>query len=256
LRPFSRSNKFEHTNSEGKLCTAYGTAVGYVDDIDIVTFGDIEAHEAYLRLVLSAMESCKLRVQPATCEFFRTHGAFLGHVLSQEGVSQQVSKNEAIKNWPEFTDLKSVRAFVSLCSYCRKFIKDFAGLAQPLTDLMKKDAFKVPFSPEVLQSFTNLKMALTTAPVLSYFDSHKDTELFVDASKFSIGAVLQQVDDRGESHPVGYYSRRLNQAEQNYATYDKELLGLRDGVLHFRHHVWEIKFKVHTIRNNNYGKSL
>ena len=114
MRPFSRSNKFEHTNSEGKLCTAYGTAVGYVDDIDIVTFGDIEAHEAYLRLVLSAMESCKLRVQPATCEFFRTHGAFLGHVLSQEGVSQQVSKNEAIKNWPEFTDLKSVRAFVSL----------------------------------------------------------------------------------------------------------------------------------------------
>ena len=89
-------------------------------------------------------------------------------------------------------------------------------------------------------------MALTTAPVLSYFDSHKDTELFVDASKFSIGAVLQQVDDRGESHPVGYYSRRLNQAEQNYATYDKELLGLRDGVLHFRHYLLGIKFKVHT----------
>jgi hypothetical protein len=79
------------------------------------------------------MESCKLRVQPAKCEFFRTHGAFLGHVLSQDGVSQQVSKIEAIKNWPELTDLKSVRAFVSLCSYYRKFIKDFAGLAQPLT---------------------------------------------------------------------------------------------------------------------------
>jgi hypothetical protein len=78
------------------------------------------------------------------------------------------------------------------------------------------------------------------------FDSHKGTELFVDASKFSIGAVLQQVDDRGESHPVGYYSRRLNQAEQNYATYDKELLGLRDGVLHFRHYLLGIKFKVHT----------
>jgi hypothetical protein len=170
LRPFSRSNKFEYTNSEGKLCTAYGTAVGYVDDIGVVTFGDVEAHEAYLRLVLSAMESCKLRVQPAKCEFFRTHGAFLGHALSQDGVSQQVSKIEAIKNWPELTDLKSVRAFVSLCSYYRKFIKDLAGLAQPLTDLMKKDAFKVPFSPEVLQSFTNLKMALTTAPVLSYFD--------------------------------------------------------------------------------------
>jgi hypothetical protein len=85
--------------------------------------------------------------------------------LSQEGVAQQDSKKEAIKNWPEPTDLKSVRAFVSLCSYYRKFVKDFAGLAQPLTDLMKKDAFQVPFSQEVLQSFTNLKIALTTAPV-------------------------------------------------------------------------------------------
>ena len=90
LRPFSRSNQFEYTNSEGTMRTAYGTAVVYVDDIGVVTFGHVEAHEAYLRLVLSAMESCKLRVQPAKCEFLRTHGKFLGHVLSQEGVSQQV----------------------------------------------------------------------------------------------------------------------------------------------------------------------
>jgi hypothetical protein len=172
---------------------AYGTAVGYVDDIGVVTFGDIEAHEAYLRMVLGAMEASKLRIQPAKCEFFRTHGAFLGHVLSEEGVSQQPSKLEAIKNWPELTDLKAVRAFVSLCSYYRKFIQNFAGLAQPLTDLMRKDAFKVPFSDEVLESIAALKSALTSAPVLSYFDSQKATELFVDASKFSIGAVLQQI---------------------------------------------------------------
>jgi hypothetical protein len=246
LRPFSRSNNFECTNSAGKRCMAYGTTVGYVDDIGVVTFGDIEAHEAYLRMVLGAMEASKLRIQPAKCEFFRTHGAFLGHVLSEEGVSQQASKLEAIKNWPELTDLKSVRAFVSLCSYYGKFIQNFAGLAQPLIDLMKKDAFKVPFSDEVLKSIADLKSALTSAPVLSYFDSQKATELFVDASKFSIGAVLQQIDDRGESHPIGYYSRRLNPAEQNYATYDKELLGLRDGVLHFRNYLLGIKFKVHT----------
>jgi len=179
---------------------------------------------------------------------------------------------EAIKNWPELTDLKSVRAFVSLYSYYRKFIQNFAGLAQPFTDLMKKDAFKVPFSAEVLQSIADLKLALTSSPVLSYFDSQKATELFVDASKFSIGAVLQQIDDRGESHPIGYYSRRLNPAEQNYATYDKvymelgsyflflqeqikdniikELLGLRDGVLHFRHYLLGIKFKVHTYHSS------
>ena len=188
--------------------------------------------------------AAQLQHGPNPLNLLCTHGAFLGHVLSEEGISQQTSKLEAIKNWPELTE--AVRAFVSLCSYYRKFLQNFAGLAQPLTDLMKKDAFKVPFSDEVLKSIADLKSALTSAPVLSYFDSQKATDLFVDASKFSIGAVLQQIDDRGESHPIGYYSRRLNPAEQNYATYDKELLGLRDGVLHFRHYLLGIKFKVHT----------
>ena len=246
LRPFTRSNKFQYTNADGKLITAFGTAVGYVDDVGVVTFGDLEAHEALLRLILAAMDKCKLRVQPAKCEFFRTEGTFLGHVLSKDGISQQTQKLDAITNWPALTDLKSVRAFVSLCSYYRKFIKDFAGIAQPLTDLLKKDAFKTPLTSEALGAFENLKTALTSAPVLSYFDSNRSTELFVDASKFSIGAVLQQIDDHGDSHPVGYYSRRLNAAEQNYATYDKELLGLRDGVLHFRHYLLGIRFKVHT----------
>ncbi|MFN9905109.1 MAG: hypothetical protein ACK56F_03150, partial [bacterium] len=66
-RPYyvpSRANKFEYTNSAGERCVAYGTAVGYVDDIGVVTFGDIEAHEAYLRMVLGAMEASKLRIQP------------------------------------------------------------------------------------------------------------------------------------------------------------------------------------------------
>ena len=77
-----------------------------------------------------------------------------------QGVSQQVLKIEAIKNWPELTDMKSVRAFVSLYSYFWKFSKDFVGLAQPHADLMKKDAFKVPFSPEVLHSIASLKTVI------------------------------------------------------------------------------------------------
>ena len=160
LRAFSRFKMFEYTNFQGKLCTAYRTAVGYVDDTAVDTFGDVEAHEVYLRMVLSAMEACKLRVQPAKCEFFRVHSALLGHVFAQESVSQQVLKIEAIKNWPELTDMKSVRAFVSLYSYFWKFSKDFVGLAQPHADLMKKDAFKVPFSPEVLHSIASLKTVI------------------------------------------------------------------------------------------------
>ena len=61
------------------------------------------------------------------------------------------------------------------------------------------------------------------------------TDLYVDASGLSIGGVLQQDDENGDSRPVGFYSRRLQGAEVQYSTYDRELLGLRDSVLHFRH---------------------
>ena len=98
---------------------------------------------------------------------FRTHGAFLGHVLSEEGVSQHGSKLDAIKNWPEI-----------------------------MTDLMKKDAFKVPFSDEVLESIAAFKSALTSAPVLRYFDSQKATELFVDASDSKVRACLPPAEGR------------------------------------------------------------
>ena len=246
LRPFSSSNTFEYEDKQGGICQAFGTAMGYIDDLCIVTFGDEHVHEILLRRVLTAMEKCKLRIQHKKCEFFREQAAFLGHVLSSEGISQQESKLEAIRNWPALSDLKSVRAFVSLCSYYRKFVKDFARIATPLTNLMKADGWHKPFRPEVLESFEKLKTALTSAPVLAYFDVNAHHELFVDASGYAMGAVLQQLDDAGNSRPVGYYSRRLTSAEQNKSAYERELLGLRDACLHFRHQLLGIPFDVRT----------
>ena len=246
LRPFSSSNTFEYKDEEGGICQAFGTAMGYIDDLCIVTFGDEHVHEVLLRRVLAAMEKCKLRIQHKKCEFFREQAAFLGHVLSSEGISQQESKLEAIRNWPALTDLKSVRAFVSLCSYYRKFVKDFAKIATPLTNLMKADGWHKPFRAEVLESYEKLKTALTSAPVLAYFDVNARHELYVDASGYAMGAVLQQFDAEDNSRPVGYYSRRLSPAEQNKSAYERELLGLRDACLHFRHQLLGIPFDVRT----------
>ena len=145
LRPFSTSNIFEFKDSSGKLVKAFGTVMDYIDDLCVVFFGNVEVHEVLLRRILAAMEKCRLRLQPAKCEFFRTYGHFLGHVISSEGISQQASKMQAILHWPMLTDLKSVRRFVSLCSYYRKFVKDFPRIARPLTDLLRADGWKKPF---------------------------------------------------------------------------------------------------------------
>jgi hypothetical protein len=138
-----------------------------------------------------------------------------------------------------------VRAFVSLCSYYRKFVWRFAEIAQPLTDLLRADGWKTPFSQDVLDAVDKLKEALCSSPVLQFYDVNAPTDLYVDASGQSIGAVLQQIKD-GSSHPIGYYSRRLTPAEMKYAVYDRELVGLRDACLHFRYQLLGIRFTVRT----------
>ena len=90
------------------------------------------------------------------------------------------------------------------------------------------------------------KLALTEAPVLACFNVDADTQLHIDASGYGIGAVLSQADASGEFRPVGFYSRRLSDAEMKYGTYDRELVGLKEAVLHFQYQLLGIPFKVYT----------
>jgi hypothetical protein len=77
------------------------------------------------------MDVHNLKMQPAKCDFLRHEASFLGHVLRSDGFLTQDSKISAIKNWQPLTDIRSVRAFVSLCSYYRKYIWRFAEIAAP-----------------------------------------------------------------------------------------------------------------------------
>jgi len=143
-------------NADGNPVTrrAFGTVIAYIDDIAVCTFGTVMDHEVFLRRVLARMQHSNLqRLQPKKCDFFRRRADFLGHVLSEHGIQQQERKVAAIRNWPALTDLTSIRAFTSMCSYYRRFVKDFAKIAQPLTDLLRKDAVIQPLPAQALEAF-------------------------------------------------------------------------------------------------------
>jgi hypothetical protein len=140
-----------------------------------------------------------------------------------------------------------VCAFVSLCSYYRKYIWRFAEIAAPLTNLLKDGGWRPPSDPDVLTAVDNLKEAMISSPVLAYFDVNDvTTDLYCDASGGSIAAVLQQTDKDGEIRPVGFYSRKLTPAEEHYITYDRELVVLCDSCLHFRYQLLGVPFTVRT----------
>ena len=120
-----------------------------------------------------------------------------------------------MSNFPVPKSIKDVRQFVVLASYYRRFIANFAKIAQPLHSLTSKGAvFK--WTDQCQKAFDELKDNLLSAPILSYPDFSKPFSLEKDASARGIGAILSQQQLDGRLHPVAYASRALSQQERNY----------------------------------------
>ena len=166
--------------------------------------------------------------------------AFLGHVVSSEGVSVDPAKIEAVTSWSRPSTVGEVRSFLGLAGYYRRFVEDFSRLATPLTQLTRKGT---PFvwSPACEDSFQNLKQRLVTAPVLTVPDGSGSFVIYSDASKKGLGCVLMQ-----KGKVVAYASRQLKSHEQNYPTHDLELAAVVFALKIWRHYLYGEKIQIFT----------
>lgn len=234
---FSRLMNQVLTGLQGTQCFTY------LDDV-IIYASSLEEHNTKLKNVFDRFRANNLKLQPDKCEFLHKEICYLGHLITENGVKPNPKKISAIAEYPRPTNPKSIKQFLGLLGYYRKFINKFATIAKPLTYLLKKD---VPFVWGLDQenAFQNLKSCLTREPILQYPDFTKPFALTTDASNFAIGAILSQ-GDIGEDLPVAYASRSLNNAECNYSTTEKELLAIVWATHHFRPYLYGQKFKIVT----------
>jgi hypothetical protein len=107
---------------------------------------------------------------------------------------------------------------LGLASYYRKFIKNFAKIAAPLTNLLKKSAVIYEWEGTCNEAFETLKGILVKALVLKLPDFDKDFEIHSDASDFAIGRILVQ-----EGRPVAFESKKLSETERRWPTHEKEM---------------------------------
>ena len=127
------------------------------------------------------LKEAHLKLHPKKCQFFKKSVAFLGHVISNNGVSTEPDKINAIVHWPTPTNLAEVQSFLGLASYYRRFIHKFAEVAAPLHRLQEKG---IPFfwSEQCNVAFETLKRRLSSAPVLAFPQPSNMFILDTDAS--------------------------------------------------------------------------
>ncbi|XP_071921767.1 uncharacterized mitochondrial protein AtMg00860-like [Coffea arabica] len=125
-----------------------------------------EEHEQHLRIVLQTLREHQLFAKFSKCEFWLEKVAFLGHIISQDGLAVDPAKVEAIAKWKRPENPTEVRSFLGLAGYYYRFIKNFSRITGPLTNLTKKQG-KYIWDVKCENSFQDLKMQLTMAPVLA-----------------------------------------------------------------------------------------
>lgn len=206
----------------------------YLDDV-VVFSATPEQHLERLELVLQRLCAANLKLKPSKCSLMQTKITFLGHIISAEGIATDPEKTRLIAEWPAPTNLKLLRGFLGLAGYYRKFVEGFSRKAAPLNNLLKKNR-SFNWTSECQTAFEELKLALTTPPVLALPDEHGTFILDTDACETSIGAVLSQMQN-GQEKVVAYAGRTLSTNEVNYCITRKELLAIVYFAKYFRQYL-------------------
>ncbi|XP_070007294.1 uncharacterized mitochondrial protein AtMg00860-like [Nicotiana sylvestris] len=219
---------FDLTNALATFCTLMNQVfreyidkfmVVYLDDI-VVYSHTLEEHLEHLRKVLDRLREHELYAKLSKCSFAQKKIYFLGHVIEEGRIKMDQQKIQAIIDCPPPKDIHSLRAFLGLCNFYQRFVKNYYLIAMSLTKLLKK-VTPWYWGPRRAEAFNTLKAAMSSSPVFALPNLAKPFEVQIDAFDYALGGVLLQ-----EAHPVAYESWKLKGAEQCYAAHKKELLAV------------------------------
>jgi hypothetical protein len=211
-------------------------AACYLDDILIHSTNEKE-REQHVRQVLQQLKEFGLYCRAEKCQFRVSEVGFLRFVITPDGVGIESDRISTIEDWPTPKSVRYVQVLVGFTKFYRRFIRKYAMVTLPLTELLKKTegsprgkkgahTVKWEWTRQAELGFRTLKRTLTKAPILQHFDQARPIILQTDVSGFPIAGIRNQYDVCGVLRPVNFWSRKCSPAEQNYDTYDRELLAI------------------------------
>ena len=194
-----------------EVLAPFDFAFGYLDDI-LIYSPDVKTHLKHLEMIFARLREVGLKLKREKCNFIKEHLQYLGHIISEKGITPVPEKLDSIENMPAPRTPKEVKQFLGLVGYYRKFIPRFADIARPLNALTRK-AVDFVWDEICERSFQLLKQMIIQEPILVYPDPDKPYVLFTDASKYAWSCVLTQeythiIDGKEKKilHPITYMS--------------------------------------------------
>lgn len=204
----------------------------YLDDI-LIYSTDMDQHLRHFRLVLARLREHQFYAKMKKCSFAQPQVTFLGYVVSANGVHMEDPKVQDLIQWPTPQSTADVRSFIGLAGFYRQFIRHFAHIAAPLTDLISTKR-KFTWTPLHQGQFDALKKAITDAPVLAVYNANAPCIVYTDASNHAVGGVLLQPGTNTKLHPVAFFSTKLKGPERNYDARTKEFLAIKMAAIKWR----------------------
>ncbi len=204
----------------------------YMDDTWIITrTEDLERHLRDVRRVFQQLRIHGLFLNAKKTQIAYRQIDALGHSVSEAGTQIPDTRVKALLELERPRRQRDVSKVLGAFGFYSAYIKDYAAITTPLTDLLKKEnAWE--WTEKQQAAFDQLKQAMTSADALHLPDTSKPYILQTDASAVAVGAVLSQVVD-GRHKPVAYFSKKLKPAQRSYASYDLEALAVVEALKHF-----------------------
>ena len=206
---------------------------------------DITEHAKQLSELLQTIEDSGLTLKFPKCSFAVPQINVFGLIVSSRGIQPDEKKIEAVANAPAPKTSAEVRSFLGLINYCSRYVKDYSTTTYPLRKLLKEKT-KFHWGEEQQRSFLKLKHAITSAPILAHFSISAPTRVVVDASPWTLGAVLLQQQSDSTYRPIAFGSRSLTETEMKYSQIEREALAIVFGCEHFHLYLYGKSFEMET----------
>lgn len=202
----------------------------YIDDILVIKRGLFEGHLEQLEEIFRRCQKTNLELNAEKCRFGLNEIDYLGYIVTPEGIKPNPKKIQAIQAMERPTTVTEVRRLIGMVQYYRDLWPRRSHILEPLTAISSgRKGTKINWTPQLEDTFQKIKQMVCKETLLTYPDWNKPFDIHTDASDFQFGAVISQ-----ENKPIAFFSRKLNSAQRNYTTTEKELLSIVECVKEFR----------------------